>query len=361
MTTDDRLEASTASGEGSHLAHAKGVTKGLRSLVVVLTAICACAAPQRPARAPAPASTEGKPPARALEGLASATRALGATTAGEAHRDVATAVTALAGAMERDPASRVQAVQVRELGARLAAASEPANDHAELVRQALDTASRALEDRAHSSGPMSAQLTAAFAASEAAVRSLEDSRALTDQRERVVAGFEAITDAVFLLHRRRAPFPLAIESGGATRTPAIALAAARRDALAIARAPWIAADAGTAALVLDLADMLAVLDGADVREGVAGLRLDAQRLSNVDAPTFDRARRLKRALRSALDLLATTGVDPMWVSDARDAVAGIDPHGAITFQRSEIQDAVRATVAAFAAADLAQRSARIEP
>ncbi len=263
--------------------------------------------------------------------------------------------------MDRNPASRVDASRVRDLGTQLAAAKEPANDHAELVRGALDVASRALEARARADGPMTPQLTAALAAGGTAVRTLEAARPLADQRDQVIAGFQAITDIVFLLHHRRAPFPLVIASGETTRTMAAALTAARLHALAIARAPWIAANAGTGAFVLDLADMLAARDGANVHAGGAGLRLDAQRLAIVDEPALERAKRLKRALSSALDLLAPTGVDPMWILDARDAVSGIDPHGDIAFQRAEIQDAVRATLSAFAAADLVQRSARVGP
>lgn len=337
------------------------MTQAIRLVVVALVATCACATSQRPAAAPTPAPETVKPAPRALAGLANATRALGAAPAGENHQDVAAALTALAAAMDRDPASRVDAARVRELGAKLAAAPEPAKEHAELVRRALDAASGALEARARREGLLSAEVTATLAAGETAVHSLESTRGLADQRDRVIAGLEAITDTVFLLHRRRAPFPLVLETGQGTRTAAAALAAARSDALSIARAPWISPNVGMGAFVLDLADMLASRDGANIQEGVAGLRLDAQRLSSVDAPVFDRAARVKRALKSAIDLLEPTGVDPMWVHDARDAIAGIDPHGDVTFQRAEVQDAVRATVAAFAAADLAPRSARNGP
>ncbi len=348
------------SDAGAEFARRRRVTRSAHLFIVILATVCACTAPKRTVEAPAPIVIEKKAPPRALARLVSATRALGAIKEGEAHREISTALTALADALDRDAGSRINAARIREIATQLAAAPEPANGQAALVRRALDAASQALEARARTSAPMAPELTAALGAGGTAVHALDDKRALADQRDHVVAGLEAITDAVFLLRNRRAPFPLVIENGKSTRTPAAALAAARRDALAIARAPWIAANAGTGAFVLDLADMLAAHDGADVREGVAGLRLDAQRLSNAEG-VFDRAARLKRALRAAVDLLERTGVDPMWVRDARDAVSGIDPHGDIAFQRAEIQDAVRATVAAFAAADLAPRVARTAP
>ena len=285
-------------------------------------------------------------PAR-LHDLADAVHAL-ATAAGDpAHRRIVTALEALAGVIEQLPTRPAgAAMQIRQAATQLASSAPTSLDHADLVQRALREAERALHGQQPASGRRRAFLLAVIAVG-GALQELDGTRPLLEQQPSVIVALEAATDAVFLAHDADPPFPLPDVDAGTSRPPAAALDDARADTLALARAGWPDAHTFAAKLMTDLADVLAASSCTGAEDGVAELRFQAQRLEHPRQGGFDEPGSIKAALTAALDVLQQGAPDATSVRDARDAVASINEHASLPFQRAPIQDAVRATLDAF--------------
>jgi hypothetical protein len=319
------------------------------AILVISASACA----STPQRAPRNAQAEPRPQPRAsvdparLHDLADAVHALATASGNPAHRRIVTALEALAGVIEQLPTRPAgTAMQIRQAATQLASSAPTSLDHADLVQRALREAERALQGQQPASARRPAFLLA-MAAVGGALQELDGTRPLLEQQPSIIAALEAATGATFLAHDEDPPFPLPDVDAGTSRPPAAALNDARTDTLALARAGWPDAHTFAAKLMTDLGNVLAASSCTGTDVGVAKLRFEAERLDRARQGGFDEPGSIKAALTAALDVLEQGAPDATSVRDARDAVASINEHASLPFQRAPIQDAARATLGAF--------------
>jgi hypothetical protein len=191
---------------------------------------------------------------------------------------------------------------------------------------------------------------------------LDELRLLDDQRPQLGEALRAAANATFLARGGEPPFRLATPS---TREKVALgpfseqLARARRDIAEVARIPLMGSRLASARALASLADMIAAADTQQLlTQQVGELRFQATRLERATEASPGRAGWIRAGLRAAVDALtlANGGQRSPWIDEAQRAVVGIDERSAPSFQRAAIQDALRATVDAFAA--LAPASSR---
>jgi hypothetical protein len=106
-----------------------------------------------------------------------------------------------------------------------------------------------------------------------------------------------------------------------------------------------------------LADAIAAApDRPDrIRELIAEVRFEAERLARADPLSFDHARWMQAGLSAAIDAIEALPRGKArhmrpWLAAARRATDAIDADSFLSFQRHVVQDAFRAVVDGFAAA-----------
>jgi hypothetical protein len=122
----------------------------------------------------------------------------------------------------------------------------------------------------------------------------------------------------------------------------------------------------TSRLLYTLADLASASDaGAEEQRHVQEIRFQAERIERTDA-SFARSEWVERALLAALAVLegsADAARNPDldgWITTARDATQAIPDHSSLAFEEGPLQDALRATVSAYAAARMAHGGAAPE-
>lgn len=181
----------------------------------------------------------------------------------------------------------------------------------------------------------------------------------SEQATAINAALRAATDAVFLARGQRPPF----DEAAALAVPAIPVGSLNdelQQALAsvseLARADWMGSRRAASRALASLADVIEAADGGKrFGEQVHDVRFQAERLGLSETRSFSQGKWVKVALTRVLDAwqgLEWNGSRPaaIWGRSAQAAVAAIDEHSALSFQRGAIQDAFRTTLAAFLAA-----------
>lgn len=328
---------------------------GTSCTLVGLALLTACA----PARQRA-ATPERSPPARSatqhessapstatLDLLSAAVRQVSATADDPSHRQIIAALRRLAEVVEKLSAP-TDAAGIRFAADELDATTEESMEHADLVLRALRDAQHALD-----LSPVSKRrdVLTALATADDAIGNIEPDRPLLDQQPVIVDALEAVTNAAAVVRGAPPPFGIAeAKPPEPDRSPATALADARKHALALARSGWMDVRPAASSFIADLANVLAACPGT--RDQVTKLLLESERLAHATLGGYEEARWIKGALGVAIESLQTQVGGAGAGRDARDAIANIDVRSSLAFQRATIQDAVRATLDAFIARNI---------
>jgi hypothetical protein len=141
---------------------------------------------------------------------------------------------------------------------------------------------------------------------------------------------------------------------------------ARAQLLEVASADFTNVRERTSHLLYTLADLARMMDpGATKQRDVQEIRFQAERVARTDA-SFVRTVWIERALLAALSVLEESAAAARlpelddWITTARSAVNAIPDHSSLAFDQAPIQDALRATVTAFAAARMARGTSPAE-
>lgn len=255
------------------------------------------------------------------------------------HDDLARALHQLAQHIRTLPAGS-DAAQIERAADQLSTSPNDAKAHVEIVLRALRSSQRALENGAPNA---SARTVTSLAALDTTLDALDPDRPLAAQQSTVVAALEAATNTLALLQSKAPPFPEP-DPHWAHRSPEVALASARELTLEIARADIGKAAPGIGRLLEDFAALLHA-EGPAAADEVTRLRFYAKRLTGNQPGILEEARWIREALTAALDGLEAGR--SIRAADARAAVRNISTARSVAFQRARVQDAVRATLAAF--------------
>jgi hypothetical protein len=231
------------------------------------------------------------------------------------------------------------------------------------VTDALTTAGSVLTVRTLGSAPDEHET--ASLVYEAAVRRLDRSASLLEQRGRVLAALRAATNLVYLSQSASPPYPVADEVLREWKKPETfcdAVEQARHRVRALATASSHQARASAADALLAIADVLALDPKTAANEDeLANVRLEAFALRH--RRSFKGAHGVKVALSRATDVLASAWTEAEvapWVRAARRSVDAIDG-GFVVFERAAIQDAVRTVLDVIVAHVHATRSCPRSP
>lgn len=313
---------------------------------------------------PSSPATETSPDAsgRALSALANQVDALGSDGGKLDQATLAKLLEKLAQNME--PVSHAAHLRVHEVAQRLAGA--PANSllRPGLVKQGLDLILKGLVpfEIPPARAPEYRQTLQALAQSTAAI---QDLLPLDAQRPRTAAALRAAVDAIFVARAGEPPFGEAenIDTPPVPLGPMDAeLAQARGDISKLAEIKTLDAAPASGRALASLADVLAAADRTGkAKSSLDEARFQATRLERGDRTVrFGQAGWIRAGVTSLLDGLDTLQHGPAnqpsaWSQVARTAVVHIDERSSLAFQRAAIQDALRATVDAFAI--IAERAA----
>jgi hypothetical protein len=292
---------------------------------------------------------------RALSTVADDVDALSGDADGLSQRAVARVLDKLGRSME--PISHAANLRIHEVAQRLASAPTNSLSHTGLFKQGLGLVLQGLVPLAPPPGREQAYRRAVQALSRSTDR-LQELVPLVEQRTATVVALRAAVDAVFVARDGEPPF------GEAERLdmPSVPLGPideeleqAREEISKLARAPGLGSAAATGRALSSLADVLAAADtGNTLEDLVANARFQAKRLGSRESIVrFGQGGWVRAGLVSLLDGLdalrhgAANQPSP-WSLTARGAVLAIDEHSSLAFQRPAIQDALRATVDAFA-------------
>lgn len=292
---------------------------------------------------------------RALNTVADDVEALSGEKGDLSQPTVAKVLDKLGRSME--PISHATNLRIHDVAQRLAAAPANSLSHTGLFKQGLGLLLQGLVPFA----PPPAREQTYRKAVQALSRStdmLQDVVPLAEQRAATVTALRAAVDAVFVARDGEPPF------GEAARldTPSVPLGPtdveieqARDEISKVARAPELGSAVATGRALSSLADVLAAADASNtVKDFISEARFQAERLERND-PTarFGQGGWVRAGLVSLLDGLdrlrhsATNRPSPSSLT-ARGAVLGIEEESSLAFQRPLVQDALRATVEAFA-------------
>jgi hypothetical protein len=317
-------------------------------------AALACGAPPA-SQAPQDAAPRARPlrdPAESLERLETSVTEVESASVPLAGRQLADAVRALALSLE--PLSHAGRLRMETLAGRMAGAPVRSLPQSGLLREALsvllDTlvgveTTRSTDDRYRALLRRVAETR----------EGLDELLLLDDQRPALAGALRAAANAVFLARGGEPPFD---DAGPTTREGtklgpfAEQLAQARRDVALVARISLTGSRLASARALASLADMIEVADTQrQLTQQIGEVRFQATRLERGPETALGRAGWIRAGLQAAVDALrvVNAGRRSPWIDEAQRAVAGIDEKSASSFQRAAIQDALRATVDAFAA------------
>jgi hypothetical protein len=278
------------------------------------------------------------------------------------HQNVIQALRAAAGALEAIDAPReADDAGIRAAAARIESSAPDSVSHADDVLKGLRAAQGRL--RALQPEPSRAPaFEAALGALEKEVSAIGSDRPLLEQQPSTARAFRALADAVFLAAGQDAPFDGQRRSMVAARSIDELMEQLRSDTSALASADLTTVRTRAAEAMLSLADLVSRL-GETTRgaEDAKEITFQAERLRREESAPFARSQWVERGLLAALqtlDSLETCHPDRIddWVKTAQRAATDLPEHGTLSFQHARVQDAFRATVAAFGVALLDERS-----
>jgi hypothetical protein len=296
-------------------------------------------------------------PAGTTRSLIAAVESIDAGSPGAAAR-IARAFDALADALAALPETGGLATELRSVRARLSGKHLEESEVAAITRDGLSLALRAL---AHLTPPTSRQddVRASIAVLGHSLRTLDRAPSLPAEADSIERAFGAAADAVLELGDERPLFGSTRSKlpAGSVDSFAAAVTRARRAIDAVPGAVYPRERPTLAAALDALADCLAAAPdkSEDVDAAIETIRYSATRIRSGRWVELHEAHWVKQALDAGLEAfgklpLARGEELAAWLDSARRSSSLIEPYSGLAFQRARVQDALRATIDAFATA-----------
>lgn len=321
------------------------------TIVVALASCHQQQAPQAPPKPPARQRVEPDP-AVSLERLESRVVALQGAKTPLPSDVLASVVNALAISLQ--PVSHAGRLRMAKFAKRIRGVPVRSLAQGGLLKEALQELLSTLTSHRSFSGNQ-AEYHAALRELAGAREALDELLPLDQQRSALRRALEAAANAVFMVRGADAPF----EPPTSRSVPDVPLgsfqqelAQARRDIGEAAATSLMGSRAKSAKALDSIADMVEAADSSgSARRQVSEIRFQSRRIQNAAVTELGRAEWVRDALLAAVVALSELSGETRspWLDEAKRTIGRIDPHSQTSFQRAAIQDALRATVDAYAA------------